>query len=144
MTYGEFDALVERTAVVLADLGITEGSTVGLISNNRWEWAAVASASHSLRAATVPMYEAQLPSDWTYILNDSGCSAVVVASQEIFDRVQRDVVPNVGSLQSVLCFDAAAGEEHAFATQMARVESGAISRGDRHGAAPLAHDLSSL
>jgi long-subunit acyl-CoA synthetase (AMP-forming) len=40
---------------MLPPTGIGEHDKVGLISNNRWEWAALAAASYSLNAAIVPM-----------------------------------------------------------------------------------------
>ncbi len=36
-------------------LGIREYSKIGIISNNRWEWAALAAAASSLNAAIVPV-----------------------------------------------------------------------------------------
>ena len=62
------------------------------------------------------MYEAQLPSDWTYILNDSGSSAVFCATQEIFDRVQKEVLPSTPTVQASFCLDAPLGDPHAFQT----------------------------
>jgi len=76
MSYGEYGEMVEKCRAVLKDIGIREYSKIGIISNNRWEWAALAAAAYSLNAAIVPMYETQLPKDWTYILNDSECSAL--------------------------------------------------------------------
>ena len=35
--------------------GIGQYDKIGLISNNRWEWAALAAASYSLNATIVPM-----------------------------------------------------------------------------------------
>lgn len=64
------------------------------------------------------MYEAQLPADWTYILNDSGAKLLFCATQDIYDRVQKQVAPSVPAVQEILCLDAAAGEPHAFATIM--------------------------
>ena len=69
------------------------------------------------------MYEAQLPSDWTYILNDSQSKVLFCANQDIYDRVQQQVKPNVPSLQETLCFDAGHGEPHAFSTAMAGVSA---------------------
>lgn len=92
-----------------------------MISNNRWEWATIAAAAYSLNANLVPMYEAQLPADWTYILNDSSSSVLFCANQDIYERVKTHVVPNVPSLQEVLCLDAKEGEPHAFATAMANI-----------------------
>ncbi|GMH72539.1 hypothetical protein TrRE_jg2028, partial [Triparma retinervis] len=91
MTYSEFDEKVEQSRALLADLGVKRGDTVGVISNNRWEWSAVASACHSLSAVVVPMYEAQLPKDWSYILNDAGCKALFVANDDIFGRAGEEV-----------------------------------------------------
>jgi long-chain acyl-CoA synthetase len=62
------------------------------------------------------MYEAQLPSDWTYILNDSGSNAVFCATQEIFDKVQKEVLPSTPIVQSSFCLDAPLGDPHAFQT----------------------------
>lgn len=39
--------------------GVTPHSTVGIISNNRHEWATIAAATYSLNATLVPMYEGQ-------------------------------------------------------------------------------------
>lgn len=44
-----------RMLVVHMPTGIGEHDKIGLISNNRWEWAALAAASYSLNAAIVPM-----------------------------------------------------------------------------------------
>jgi long-chain acyl-CoA synthetase len=65
------------------------------------------------------MYEAQLPSDWSYITNDSHAKVIFCATQEIYDSVVKDVKPAAPTLQSVLCLDAPEGEPHAFATAMA-------------------------
>lgn len=122
MKYKEFASLVNKARFVLKDLGVSEYGKIGLISNNRWEWVALASAAFSLNAVVVPMYEAQLPADWSYIVNDSGCSVVFCANQDIFDRVQRHVVPSAPMLKSTLCFDAPEGEAHSFKTAMAQAE----------------------
>jgi len=107
--------------------GVMEFSKVGIISNNRWEWATIAAASYSLNATIVPMYEAQLAADWTYILNDSGCTALFCATQDIFDQVQKEVLPSTPLVKSVLCLDAPEGESHAFATAMAKATADSAS-----------------
>ena len=70
------------------------------------------------------MYEAQLPTDWTYILNDSGCCALFCATQDIYNRVQTEVLPSTPAVHAILCLDAAHGEPHAFATAMSMVGDG--------------------
>jgi long-chain acyl-CoA synthetase len=124
MTYAEFDEKVKLARGVLTDLGIKQGDTVGVISNNRWEWAAVAAAAYSLSAVMVPMYEAQLPSDWSYILNDASCKTLMCANQDIYDRASAECTKSVPSVSSILCFDAPAGEPHSFKTAMEATEGG--------------------
>jgi long-chain acyl-CoA synthetase len=96
-------------------------SKIGIIANNRWEWAAVASAAYSLNATIVPMYEAQLPDDWTYIINDSGCSTLFCATESIFDTFQKEVLPSTPFVQAALCFDGPAGDAHSFQTALDKV-----------------------
>eukprot|EP00934_Nitzschia_sp_Nitz4_P008121 Nitzschia sp. Nitz4//scaffold22_size323478//278027//280476//NITZ4_000581-RA/size323478-augustus-gene-0.211-mRNA-1//1//CDS//3329543159//8111//frame0 len=122
MTYSEFANKVNNARAVLRDIGVPEFGKVAIISNNRWEWAALATAAYSINASFVPMYEAQLPGDWTYILNDSGSCAVFCANQTIYETLQKEVIPSTPGVQSVLCLDAAEGEPHAFATAMASVK----------------------
>lgn len=118
-TYADFGKQVNRTRHVLQDLGVGPGDKVALIANNRWEWAAIACAAHSLTAGIVPMYEAQLPSDWSYIINDSQAKILFCATQEIYDAVQKDVAPSAPTLQTSMCLDAPEGEPHSFQTAMA-------------------------
>jgi len=64
------------------------------------------------------MYEAQLPSDWSYIINDSQAKVLFCANQTIYDAVIKDVAPSAPTLQSTMCFDGEEGEQHVFATAM--------------------------
>jgi long-chain acyl-CoA synthetase len=104
---------------VLHDLGVKDGSKVAIISNNRWEWAVVTAAAYSLKATAVPMYEAQLAADWTYILNDSEAMVLFTANDSILATVKREVMSNVPGLKAVFSMDAVEGQAHAFATAMA-------------------------
>lgn len=118
MTYNDWGRTVDRCRAMLSDLGVTEYSKVGVISNNRWEWATIAAAAYSLNATMVPMYEAQATKDWRYIMNDSECVALFCATQDIYDRVAKEVLPSVPTVKAALCFDAPLGAPHAFATAM--------------------------
>jgi long-chain acyl-CoA synthetase len=141
MSYAEFGKKVDTCRAMLKDLGIEQFGKVGSISNNRWEWAAVAAASYSLNAAIVPMYEAQLPSDWRFIINDSGCSVVICATEAIFETVRKDVLQDCPGVKASLCLNAPEGASHAFATAMASLEA------DNDGnliQAPSEEDLASL
>jgi len=118
MTYGEYGEMVARCRTVLNDIGIGKYDKIGLISNNRWEWAALASAAYSLNAAIVPMYETQLPKDWTYILNDSSCSALFCSTDDIFVKAVKEVLPNTPMVTDTFCFDSPCGEPHSLSTAL--------------------------
>jgi long-chain acyl-CoA synthetase len=82
-TYRQFAELVGRLRSGLAMLGVKRGDAVAVISNNRLEWAVGAHAVMSLGAHYVPMYEAQLPEDHEYILNDSESTVCFVANDSV-------------------------------------------------------------
>jgi long-chain acyl-CoA synthetase len=87
------------------------------------------------------MYEAQLPADWTYILNDSGAKMVVCATQDIYDTVMKQVKPSVPGLQDVLCLNASKAEPHSFGCALDSVSPDAEGRLVR---APAPDDLANL
>jgi len=123
MTYKEWGDTVDTCRAMLKDLGVREYSKVGVISNNRWEWATIAAALYSLNATMVPMYEAQLAKDWSYIVNDSECVALFCATQTIYDRVSKEVLPSAPTVKATLCFDAPLGAPHSFNTAMVDAET---------------------
>jgi long-chain acyl-CoA synthetase len=96
-SYGEFATLVANLRAGLQKLGVKPGDGVAVISNNRLEWAVGAHAAIGLGARYVPMYEAQDPEDWQYILNDADISVVFVANDKVAERFEkiRSAAPNV-------------------------------------------------
>ncbi|WP_437730635.1 AMP-dependent synthetase/ligase [Sorangium sp. So ce1335] len=102
ITYAEFGQLVARFRGGLASLGIQRGDRLALISNNRVEWAVAAYACFSMGVAVVPMYEAQLPAEWAFIINDCEAVAVLVATQQIYDKC-RDLPEKAPSLKHIVC-----------------------------------------
>ncbi len=95
ITHGEFQRVVDDFRAGLADLGIQVGDRVGIIANNRVEWAATAYAVYGLGAALVPMFEVQKPEEWKFILADCGARAVVCATNEMVELLSsaRDELP---------------------------------------------------
>src|SRR6476620_2808833 len=87
-TYAQFKKLVEDMRGGLATLGITRGDKIGIISNNRIEWAVLAYAGYGLGAAFVPMYESQLEKDWEYVVRDSELKVLFASTSAIFERVK--------------------------------------------------------
>ena len=109
MSYAEFGEAVEKARGGLAGLGIERGDRVALISDNRVEWVIVAYGAYTLGATVVPMYEAQLPKEWQYILNDSGAKAVFVANTAIMKEVA-DFRSELPELAHVVVMDAEGAE----------------------------------
>ena len=76
VTYRQWQDDVDALRGGLATLGIQPGDRIAIVSRNGAAWATCAYASYGLGAAFVPMYEAQRPEDWEFILRD--CAARVV------------------------------------------------------------------
>ena len=66
---------VQALAAGLRELGITPGSNVALLSENRPEWALVDFACLTGRCADVPIYPTLPAGQIAYILRDSGSVA---------------------------------------------------------------------
>jgi long-chain acyl-CoA synthetase len=108
MTYGEFGGLVATARAGLAALGVGQGDRVGIISDNRVEWAIGAYATYTLGAAWVPMYEAQQTKEWKYILADSGVKVVIVADDGIRAQLD-DISADLPALEQIVVMNDEAG-----------------------------------
>jgi long-chain acyl-CoA synthetase len=86
ITYQEVARQVDSFRGGLAGLGVKRGDRVAIVSNNRPEWAISAYACFGLGASLVPMYEAQLPTEWGYICADCSPVAIIAGTGEIFDK----------------------------------------------------------
>ncbi|XYH93864.1 AMP-dependent synthetase/ligase [Sorangium sp. So ce1128] len=109
ITYAEFGQLVARCRGGLASLGVQRGDRVAIISNNRVEWAVTAYACFSMGVAIVPMYEAQLPSEWAFIINDCEAVAAVIATPQLYEKC-RDLPEKAPSLKHIICLFDPQGE----------------------------------
>lgn len=109
MTYREFGEQVEAMRGALAELGVTKGDRVAVISNNRPEWAVAAYATYGLGAGYVPMYESMLDKDWKFILDDCGAKALFVANGEILGRIA-GFKSELPALETLVVLDGAATE----------------------------------
>ncbi len=75
ISYESVHRRVAEIRLVLRELRIARGDRVALIADNSVDWAALCYATAGCGGVTVPMYTAQTPADWQYILND--CAAKV-------------------------------------------------------------------
>jgi len=104
ISYGEMGKRVDNLRGGLSRLGITKGDAVGVIANNRPEWAAAAFAAYGLGARFVPMYEAELPRTWQYILQDADVRVLFVSSPDILEKLT-PVIQGMESLKHVLLIE---------------------------------------
>lgn len=119
MTYREFAEKVDHLRGALAGLGVKRGDRVAVISNNRVEWAVGAYATYGLGAQYVPMYEAQLPKEWKYILSDSNAVCLLVSTEGIYEQT-KPFLEELEHLSSIICFEAPAERSYSYEASLAR------------------------
>jgi long-chain acyl-CoA synthetase len=101
ITYGVFGHRVDNLRAGLASLGVKKGDAVGIIANNRTEWAICAFAAYGLGARWVPMYEAELASVWKYIVADSGIKVLFCSNPAILEKV-KDFPRDIKTLEKLI------------------------------------------
>jgi len=104
-TYEEFGSLVDRLRGGLASIGVQRGDCVAIVSNNRVEWAVGAYACYGLGAAFVPMYEAQHPKEWEFIVRDCEAKVIFVAGEATLEKA-RSLLDSAPSLRHMVTIDA--------------------------------------
>jgi long-chain acyl-CoA synthetase len=100
VTYTEVGKRIDDLRAGLAELGIKEGDAVGVIANNRTEWAVAAFATFGRNGRFIPMYEKELAKIWKHIIKDGSIKVLFVANDTIYDTVQqfRSEVPELEHL----------------------------------------------
>ena len=114
-TYATFRTQVDACRRGLAALGVTAGDRVGMIADNRPEWAIAAYATYGRGAAFVPMYEAQKFDEQQFILADAGCSLAFVATAKLYEQITAGRA-SMPSLRRVIGLDLPADHPDSFAT----------------------------
>jgi long-chain acyl-CoA synthetase len=122
-TYGEFASLVERFRGGLASLGIQKGDTIAIVANNRVEWAVGAYAAYGLGAAYVPMYEAQNPKEWEFIVRDCEAKLLIVANETILGKA-KGMLGAVPSLKNIVLLDGTTNGDGRITSYAALLASG--------------------
>ena len=114
MTYAAWQDHVDALRSGLATLGIARGDRVGIVSRNSAAWATAAYATYGLGAAFVPMYEAQGPDDWEFILRDCGATVVFVRTPAIAEALdgRRQALP---ALREIVVIEGAASDPESLA-----------------------------
>ncbi|MCE5211579.1 MAG: AMP-binding protein [Deltaproteobacteria bacterium] len=104
ITYKEIGNRIDHMRAGLTQLGIGKEDVVGIIANNRPEWAVVAFATWGCLGRYVPMYEAELVQVWKYIIADSGVKVLFVSKPEIYEKV-KDFPKEIPTLKHIFIID---------------------------------------
>lgn len=89
ITYKELGKRIDDLRGGLANFGVKNGDSVGLIINNSIEWAIIAFAAFGLGARLVPMYEKELENTWKYIVSDSNIKILFVVNDAVHQKVAK-------------------------------------------------------
>jgi long-chain acyl-CoA synthetase len=104
ISHSEVADRVRHAARGLASLGVRRGDRVGILSENRPEWAIADFACLTAGLTDVPIYPT-LPADQiAYILKDSGAVAIFVSNKEQAEKI-RQIRSQVPALKTVVAFD---------------------------------------
>ena len=99
---------VHALADGLAALGIQRGDRVGLLSENRPEWALADYAMLTGGILNVPLYPTLPANQLAFIMKDAEVRAVFVSSAEMLEKI-REARKTVTSVEHVILFDSVAG-----------------------------------
>ena len=107
VTHKQAAERVQAISVGLRELGIRPGDKVGLISENRPEWALADYACLTARATDVPIYPTLTPQQTAYILRDSESVATFCSTAAQVEKVL-EVKGELPQVKHIIAFDASA------------------------------------
>jgi long-chain acyl-CoA synthetase len=112
---------VRHASLGLQDLGVRSGDRIGLLSENRPEWAIADYACLTTCVADVPIYPNSTADQAAYILRDSGAVALFVSTAEQAAKIAQ-IRRQLPTLRHVIGFDGSRspGIDHTLAELEAR------------------------
>lgn len=88
ITWREFADRVKKVALFLSGIGVRKGDRVGILSENRPEWAYVDLGILSMGAVTVPIYPTSSVKECCYILEHAEVVCLFISSDEQLEKVR--------------------------------------------------------
>jgi len=109
---------VRALAKAFLDWGIERGDRIGLLSENRWEWAVTDFATLAIGAVDVPIYPTLTAEQIRELMRDSGARILVVSTRAQYDKVA--AIRAETPIEHVLMMNSAniAADAVAFSTMM--------------------------
>ncbi len=97
ITHNQLREKVECFALGLLNLGMRKGDRIGIVSENRIEWAIVDLGITSIGGVDVPIYTTLTPKQEQFIFSDCSASAVVVSNQFQLNKIMevKDELPEL-------------------------------------------------
>jgi long-chain acyl-CoA synthetase len=142
---------VRALAKAFVEWGIQRGDRIGILSENRWEWAITDFAVLAIGAVDVPIYPTLTAGQVGELLVDSGCRVIVVSTRTQYDKVAAAVLENTSgtiALEHVVMMDPAnvAADAVAFSSLMraADGQKGRDAEFDALVASALPEELATL
>ncbi|TAL69837.1 MAG: long-chain fatty acid--CoA ligase [Bacteroidetes bacterium] len=120
VTYEEVREKVECFAVGLLELGIHSGDRVGIVSENRLEWAVADFAITGIGAVDVPIFPTLAAKQEEYIYNDCDAVAVVVSNNFQLKKIL-EVKETIPSLRHIIVMNDDAPSSEIFVKAMSAV-----------------------
>ncbi len=114
---------VEKIGNGLISLGLEMDGKVGILSHNRWEWAAADLGTVTAGAADVTIYPTLLPDQIEYILKDSDASMIFVENLAQYEKVKK-IRNNCKKLKYIIVMDNTEIDEKNTMTLNALMEKG--------------------
>ena len=103
ISHRELTDRVRRVSLGLRALGLQVGDRVGILAENRPEWAIADYACLTARLADVPVYPTLPAEQVTHVLRDSGAAAVFVSTAEQAEKLRR-IRGELPALRTVISF----------------------------------------
>lgn len=100
----EFYDQVRAVSKSLLALGVRHGDKVNILSYTCFKWVLTDYANMSIGAATVGIYQSNLPNDCEYIINHSDGVVVFVENQEQLDKIL-EIRPNLTQVRKVILLE---------------------------------------
>src|SRR3972149_7324559 len=86
ITWETYAAQVRLVANALLAVGVQKGERVGVIGENRPEWAYADLGIQTVGASTTGIYSTSSPEQIHYILDHAGCRVFIVEGEEQLDK----------------------------------------------------------
>jgi long-chain acyl-CoA synthetase len=112
-TYAEFEAAVNRAAVMLTEYGIKKGDAVGLLLPNSAEYLIAYFACWRLGAVAGPINSLLKAQEISYVISNSDAKALLVNSEYL--PLVDGIRPEITTVQAVITFDSEAEATEKFA-----------------------------